>query len=350
MVRSFFKPTDSLANSYPCPSPGNSNCPRRIVQHEHDRFVAFCGQSPPECDALQLTRKDVIIHRFDVAAFVKHLAGQFQFSIKPSKDKSFWHLWRVGSYVPVANQAFPVFLSLAPDEEQFRQALDSILASQRSPFILLAPTTEYLDDRHEELLINHQSCLLPLLETIVWNGEAIVISNPPADLLAAFRKLALHGGAVEPGDVAILFSHEGRRGITNQEMDEILGSQKSSFNLIVDGIRQAIWHPKLIRKQPGHFRAKYHLQVLRELVDRGAALLPEQFNTLSHIARGDSADPDKAITEQVQRMRSAIEPESKKPNYLFIKTVKVDDVSNAYHFSPEPGLKYALIFPLESDS
>ncbi|MBZ0272974.1 hypothetical protein K8I61_13125 [bacterium] len=349
-VRSFFKPTDSLAKSYPCPSPGDVNCPRRIVQHEHDRFAAFCGQSPPECDTLQLTRKDVIIHKFDVATFAKHLASQLQFSVRPSRDDSFWHLWRVGSYVPIANQAFPVFLSLAPDEEQFLRALDFLLADQTTPFILMTPSSEYLDDQHERMLNNHRSRLLPLNESIVWNGETLVASAPPADLLEVFRKRALHGGVVEPGHVAKLFSHEGCNGITKQEMDEILGLRKSGYDLIVDGIRQEIWYPKLKRKQPEKFRAMYHLKVLRELVERGAALLPEQFNTLSHIARGSSTDPDKAMAEQVQRTRSAIDPESKKPDYLYIKTVKVDDASTAYHFSPEPGLKYALIFPLESDS
>jgi len=348
VVHSFFKPTDSLAKSYPCPSPGDVNCPRRIVQHEHDRFAAFCGQSPPECDSLQLTRKDVIIHKFDVVEFSAQIARAFAFVVKPAQQHpTFYFLWRIGKYLPVEGRRFPVFLSLAHDKESFLQALNHLLVSEKSSFILLCPTDAFMDESREKLLAEKKCVLMPLNETLTWDGHIFATSRPANELLADFRSDVLPDGFVEAGHVARLYSDGGMRGITEADISGILGSAKKSYDLIVDVRSNQIWHPKVAPKAPKKFRVRYHKSILLRLVEARVPLTPDQIAALNRLESDDEEKATRAKTEQVQRTRIAIEPGSKRGEYRFIKTVQVEGDITAYQWAPDVGLRYALIYPLE---
>jgi len=351
MVRSFFKPTDSLAKSYPCPSPGGADCPRRIVQHEHDRFAAFCGQSPPECDTLLLTRKDVIIHKFDVVEFSSHIAKAFAFAVKPARrHTTFSFLWRIGTYIPVAGRRFPVFLLLAYEKSLFLQALNHLLVSERSSFILLGPTDDFMDQTYEDLLTDKSCVFIPMADTLIWDGHAFTTSRPAQEMLADFRSDALPDGFVEAGHVARLYSEGRMRGVTESEISEILGSAKNDFDLIVDARSNKIWHPRIDPEAAAKkFRVSYHASILLRLVEARAPLTPDQFVVLSRLESDDEEKTAKAKTEQVQRTRIAVEPNTKRGEYGFIKRVMVEGDISAYQWAPDPGLRYALIYPLESD-
>ncbi len=356
IFRSFIKPTNEIAKSYPCPSPGGPGCPRGIIEHGPDRYAAFCGQSPPECDTLQLKRADVIIHRFDVAAFARTLSGLFQFNAKPDQHDPYWFLWRVGKYIPVPGRRFPVFLSLAPGKDDFLPALDHLLADEKEPFVLLVPTDDYLDDPREDSMDNKNCLFIPLNETVVFNGNNLTLARPAQEILFEFRRGVLPEGYVEAGHTAILFCDEGKRGITDRDIAEILGPRKSEFDLIVDCLRGDIWFPKRQEKQPGKFRYKYYVSVLREIIESRS---PVTADLLPSLKRVEKTDPntgvldddasDKEKTNHVQRMRAAIEPDSRDRHYYLIKRVESDLNISAYHFSPDPGYRFALIFPPESN-
>mgnify|MGYP000970318388 CR=1 FL=1 len=44
-----------------------------------------------------------------------------------------------------------------------------------------------------------------------------------------------------------------------------------------------------------------------------------------------------------------IEPEASKKKYHYIKTIKLEGGVAGYHFDPDSGLRYALLFPPEED-
>lgn len=350
MVRSFFKPTDSLAKSYPCPSPGDVNCPRRIVQHEHDRFAAFCGQSPPECDALQLTRKDVIIHKFDIVGFSAQIARAFAFVVKPAQEHTSFHfLWRIGTYIPVEGRRFPVFLSLANEKESFLQALNHLLVSEKTSFVFLCPSDAYMDDAREKLLGEKNCIFIPLNETITWDGHDFSASRPANELLADFRASILPDGFVDAGHIAKLYMDGRARGATDAEVAEILGPTKATFDLVVDARSNKIWHPKIAPKTTRKFRLKYHVWVLQRLVEAKVPITSGRIGVLDRLGSDDDDNVAQSKTEQVQRTRSAIEPNSKRGQYRFIKTVQIEGDTTAYQWAPDAGLRYALIYPLESN-
>jgi len=70
---------------------------------------------------------------------------------------------------------------------------------------------------------------------------------------------------------------------------------------------------------------------------------------LRRLESDDDEKTARAKTEQVQRTRIAIEPDSRRGEYRYIKTVMVEGDITAYQWAPDSGLRYALIYPLESD-
>ncbi len=345
----FIKPTNEIAKSYPCPSPGGPGCPRGIVEHGPDRYVAFCGQSPPECDRLELKRADVIVHRFEVAAFAKTLAGLFQFNAKPVQHDSYCFLWRVGKYIPVPGRRFPVFLSLAPGKDDFLPALDHLLADEKEPFVLLVPTDDYLDDPRE-IAMNNKNCLMvPLNETVVFDCDRLSLARPPEEILADFRQAVLPEGYVEAGHTALLFSNDRRGGISEAEAADILGPLKNTFDLIVDARSNRIWHPKENAEKNKSFVVKYHAWVLHRLVEARAPLMPEQIGVLDRFDGGDEEKAYKSKVEQVQKTRNRVEYKPTRGQYQYIKTVRIEGDLTAYQWAPDAGLRYALIYPLEDE-
>ena len=69
-VRQHLRPEQKLATSYPCPGPSHDDCPRRVVTHAPGDIVAVCGNASPQCEPLKLQRRDLVIHRLDMAAWL----------------------------------------------------------------------------------------------------------------------------------------------------------------------------------------------------------------------------------------------------------------------------------------
>jgi len=352
-LKPFIRPTNRLAKTYPCPYPAGDGCPRGIYQDGPDRFTAYCGESPKRCEELTLTRKDLVIHEFNLAGFAAQVLRLLQIKAKTEPIAGYPGLWRVGTYIPIANHKFSVYMLLATEPEDFRRAVDHLLAFATEPFLLLAPSDEYLDEPHRAALERKRSGFLALNEFLVWKDREIALVSGPEDILAPFRKLALPGGHVDAGHAARLFSREHPKGagVTDQERQEILGPGKKNFDLIVDGFSDEVWHPQLPSKKPRHFDRKWHVWVLFRLAVSGRPLAPSQIGELNRVGqdKGDEAESDKARAEQINKMRRMIEPDAASKQYHYIKTMTLEGGVAGYHFDPDPGLRYALLFPPEED-
>lgn len=352
-LKPFIQPTQALAQSYPCPSPGGVGCPRGIHKQGEDEYVAFCRDVPKRCESVKLQRKDLIVYTFDIPSFCRHLARQLQFHSKVSHDDDFPFLWRVGKYIPIAGQRFAVNLVLASEKAIFDQVLDRLLVRENSPFIILCPTDSFLDDRHADLLNRKKASCLFLSETLGFDGEQITAAAPPEDIFAPFRRMALPGGHVDAGHAARLLSHEHRNviGITERDRQEILGPRREDYDLIVDGFTDEVWHPEQQSDRPRRFDRRYYKWVLLRLAEAGRSLMPSQIGELNRIGQDkhDAAETDRARAEQINRMRRVVETDAGRKSYHYIKTVILEEGITTYHFNPDPDLRYALIFPPEDD-
>jgi len=70
LLEPYLMPEQQLATSYPCPDPIYDNCPRRVVQNGTDDIVAVCGNTPPQCEPVTLTRRDLLIRSLNTEKWI----------------------------------------------------------------------------------------------------------------------------------------------------------------------------------------------------------------------------------------------------------------------------------------
>ncbi len=132
----FLLPTPRVAGSVKGLAPG------RTCIHEIRRWRGcFLSVCPDGCEAAELTRDEVTVHRLDVAALAREVAGALGLeAVRAETVPGVAGVWYVGDYVPYCGLRFPAYLALAGEPEGLSAAADG-LAARGGPFILLAATT-----------------------------------------------------------------------------------------------------------------------------------------------------------------------------------------------------------------
>lgn len=168
LVQRFLAPTNQRGQAYPCPHPAGDGCPRRIVEHDEDRLVAVCGDSPRRCESVALAREDLIVYEVDVAALASEVAAAL--AIRPQVQGTGISTWRVGEYVG-ARGRLPTYLTIRISAGEVDAVVRDLLLTGERPFLLLAPTSRLLRVRSRELLGN-AGCAFAALKDLVQVGGA----------------------------------------------------------------------------------------------------------------------------------------------------------------------------------
>jgi hypothetical protein len=158
------------------------------VDHGDGRFVAVCGDPEGQCESVELTLEDVIVHELDVEALANGvctllgLEGEFR-SLSLAGP-----VWQLGWYVPISGQRFAVMLILPVSDDEAHNAAVRLRGHQDKPFLLLAPTRAVIDPATVEYLRSGRSKLL-LLEEIFGTSPTgdWQLSCLAEDLLRDFR-------------------------------------------------------------------------------------------------------------------------------------------------------------------
>ena len=186
-VKGFFRPSDKPAQSYPCPLPRGCGCAHAVVQHGPDDIVAVCTCIPRRCEPTKLTKTDIIIYTLDRRALGLAVAGALHFDHKEEAVGGLPMTRRLGSYRPCAGTAFPVYLTIQIESEDFERVVEGLAARSGAPFILLAPTGGLCTQPCEELLRTRKACFLPLAEILVWeDGNVLTAVRAVEDTLGEF--------------------------------------------------------------------------------------------------------------------------------------------------------------------
>ena len=163
LIRGYFRLTPDLADAIDCPSPGGSNCPRRIVEHAFDDLVAVCGNYPAECETIPVAREDVMIHALKFDTLVADLGRLL--AVRGAAPERILHLtWRLGSFSMPGRPALPVLLCLETDPDTLRLAALDLLDRQGTPCALLIPSLHRCPASLPSLLEGRQIWLVPLEE------------------------------------------------------------------------------------------------------------------------------------------------------------------------------------------
>lgn len=249
-AKPFFRVEPRLAEVYPCPNGGGSRCPRRVVDHGDDDFVAVCdNDEPPDCDNIRLTRADVVIHRFDASALARTLGPLLSFEDASGKAiDAVRGVFDLGQFPVAPGGRLPAFLALGLRSGERNHIVERLLASHPRSFVLVVPTTQ---PRPEvQGLLDSRSCpVLTCSDFVAVDPEHRMVAKfsrdeiasaitgrtaysyrlqPPAPIL---REPA--GQDYEAQLVGFLPKARGRE-VTQDEYEALIAGA-DSFEILVDG-------------------------------------------------------------------------------------------------------------------
>jgi hypothetical protein len=187
-IAGLLRPTDRCAVRLPCPSPGSDGCPRRVLEHADGTVVAVCGDRPQRCDPVEVCRAELIVHALDPRRLCAAVASVLQLDDMFQVVDACWQTWRVGDYVPLSGERFPVYLSIPDSPDRVHAAAVRLTGIADRPFLMLVPARAQVDPATSELLSRTKSRILPLDDVVAIDAEARWIGQrPPAQLLREFR-------------------------------------------------------------------------------------------------------------------------------------------------------------------
>ena len=126
--------TGALVARVRCPSPGGDGCPRRVVRHRDGRIVAVCGDPEGQCDTINLTLDDIVVHELDLVKLADALCRLLGLDLELQPLSFAGPAWQVGWYEPVAGQRFAMVLVLPVEGDQAHHARCAAARSLRPAF------------------------------------------------------------------------------------------------------------------------------------------------------------------------------------------------------------------------
>ena len=138
--------TERRVERVPCPN--GCGCSHR-VRPVAGGFVGVCDCGE-DCEDIPLKAEDVVVWELNMARLGRAVAKAFGCDVKEA-EFGLRRTRQVGSF---SGAALAVVLTIPPDQEGFRNVVGQLVARQKGPFILLAPTSRCLDGISQGLLTN----------------------------------------------------------------------------------------------------------------------------------------------------------------------------------------------------
>jgi len=202
-LNTFLRPTQKLSDTYPCPSMGGNECPRKVITHGENDIVAVCGNSPPECDPVRLQRSDLVIYEFDINKCLSAIATEMGLRPEISKVDGGNSTWCIGKHYPLAGYSFKVFVVIPEDRLDVEKSLSIIAAQESKPFILYVSTKDVFCDSLK-IVEKFKVGVLYLEDIFAWDTlKGLSAMGTPDDILRTFNSNVLPS----PDDCASTMVH-----------------------------------------------------------------------------------------------------------------------------------------------
>jgi hypothetical protein len=188
-IAPLLRATGALVKRVRCPSPGGDGCPRHVVRHRDGRIVAVCGDPEGQCDTLDLTLDDIVVHELDLEKLADALCRLLGLEPELLPLSFAGPAWQVGWYEPVAGQRFAMVLVLPVEGDQAHHATVRLRGHYDRPFLVTMPTRAAVEPQTAEYLRAGRSRLLILEEVLgVEPATGWQLLRPAEDLLSHFRR------------------------------------------------------------------------------------------------------------------------------------------------------------------
>lgn len=186
-VAPLLRPAGAVVARVSCPSPGGDGCPRRLVNHGDGRFVAVCADPEGQCESVELTLDDVIVHELDVGRLASSLCRLLNCALDLRPLTFAERTWCIGSYEPLAGERFSLCLAFLTTGDEAHSAAVRLVGHLDRPFILLVPARDVIDPETVEYLRGHRVRLLFLEEVLTVDGGTWHLQRSAEEILREFR-------------------------------------------------------------------------------------------------------------------------------------------------------------------
>lgn len=166
-ARTFLRPAEELATSYPCLRSYACGCYHQVVIHSDDDIVAVCTCNPRSCETISLSKSDIIIYELDRAKLHRTIADALSLETGCNDISQSKRVLFVGSFSPCAGCQVPAYFAITCGCDDFRNVVLSTIAKSCEPFILITPTGEFCDTDCNEILARNNSMNLALSDILV---------------------------------------------------------------------------------------------------------------------------------------------------------------------------------------
>jgi len=169
--------------SYPCPR--DCGCWHRIVRNQ-DRTaaVATCCCKPSTCPDFPLTIEDITPLEVNPAKLGRALCQALLLHTRFA-DFPLNMTWQIGSWS--ADAASAIF-TIQSDPYDLRTVIAELGLRLQRPYILLAPTSDLLNAKSQELLAHAKAAFFPLDTTVILTDHGTLLpAKTPGELFAQFN-------------------------------------------------------------------------------------------------------------------------------------------------------------------
>jgi len=166
--------------------PMDDGDPHDVVVHSRDTVVAV---APDANGTTRIILEDVAVHVLHAGALRKALAAALSLQTSTTVIERIDE-FRVGTWQPQPSTSFPVFFIAKPDAEAYAVALQSLVDASIGPAITLVPTLDHCGDGLLDWVKRHSILVVPLLDCVYIENDALESGDRWLAHLGAFCQLA----------------------------------------------------------------------------------------------------------------------------------------------------------------
>jgi hypothetical protein len=248
----FLRDTGRRASFVPCPQ--SCGCQHEIIDRAGAGLVAICRCEPWNCEDFSIGKQETVLLTLNTAKLGRAVCKAFECDARETQ-LAIPRTWQIGTKFP---NSVPVVFTLQGDREAFRYALLALAARLREKFIVLAPTSRFMDATCSETLAIAKAGFFDLESNLlVSTGGSLSSKTSPGKLFQSFAPDAepdlgclatqIFGMVenleknkrVKPPSVMQVFQQYCGRGWTAQKIADIYRCSKATVLNRLNDIRQA---------------------------------------------------------------------------------------------------------------
>lgn len=164
--------------------PRGCGCDHLIIRrHDGDGAVGVCRCGPGRCPDIPLTRPDITTLEICKTRLGHALCKAFGLDSRYA-ELPVPNTFQFGSW---STDAVPAILTIQVQSPHFRRAVAELAAQLRQPFILFAPTSDFLDAPAKSILENHGAGFFDLKTNVILTDHGTLQpTRAPGELFARF--------------------------------------------------------------------------------------------------------------------------------------------------------------------